>query len=109
MTRSCNSTLIVKLANSEPSLQASFHMSTGAGSLPRHMVFHPRGDRLYLATEYSNELVLFDYNNTNGNLKLRQRVKTTNATDITTGAIHATQDGHILVSNRGVEDSSVVV
>ncbi|CAK4709878.1 unnamed protein product [Aphanomyces euteiches] len=84
-------------------------VSTGAGSLPRHMVFHPRGDRLFLATEHSNELVLFDYNNTNGNLKLRQRVKTTNATDITTGAIHAAQDGHILVSNRGVQDSSVVV
>ncbi|CAK4150008.1 unnamed protein product [Aphanomyces euteiches] len=65
-------------------------VSTGAGSLPRHMVFHPRGDRLFLATEHSNELVLFDYNNTNGNLKLRQH-------------------GHILVSNRGVQDSSVVV
>ncbi|CAK4686785.1 hypothetical protein LEN26_014297 [Aphanomyces euteiches] len=82
---------------------------TGAGSLPRHMVFHPRGDRLYLTTEYTNELVVFDYNKTDGNLKQCKRVKTTNATSILTGAIHATEDGHILVSNRGVADNSVVL
>ncbi|WP_128255453.1 lactonase family protein [Falsirhodobacter deserti] len=33
---------------------------TGAGSGPRHLVFSPAGDRLYVVTEFSGEVVRFD-------------------------------------------------
>ncbi|KAF0683552.1 Aste57867_24409 [Aphanomyces stellatus] len=85
------------------------YVSTGPGTLPRHMAFHPSGDRLYLTTEFSNELVLFDFDHTRGTLSVRNRTKTTTARNVLTAAIHMTATGHVLVSNRGGRDNSVAV
>ncbi|OQS05491.1 6-phosphogluconolactonase [Thraustotheca clavata] len=85
----------------------------GPGTLPRHMDFHPNGTILYLTTEYSNELKMYNYDPISGTLSLLKSVTTTKATGVLTGAIHVTSNGeYVLISNRygvPVSDDSIVV
>lgn len=44
------------------------------GSGPRHLKFHPDGHTLYAVTEYSNEILVFDYEAENGILHWKETV-----------------------------------
>ncbi len=44
------------------------------GSGPRHFVFHPDGHRLFVLTEMSVEVLVFDFDSATGGCELRQKV-----------------------------------
>jgi 6-phosphogluconolactonase len=74
----------------------------GAG--PRHMVFHPNGDLLYVANELDNTVASYRYDEQVGSLAERQVIGTLppGAPATTTADIHITSAGdRLYVSNRG--------
>jgi 6-phosphogluconolactonase len=82
-----------KFAESEP------------GSGPRHFVFHPINDYLFLAEELSNTVTVFQRDGADGSLTPVQRLSTlpVGFSDRNTVAdIHITSDGKwLMVTNRG--------
>ncbi len=78
------------------------------GSGPRHMVFHPSGQHLYVAHELDNTVVVYDYHAESGRLVERQAIETLlpGAPESLVADIHLTPAGdRLFVSNRG--DDSV--
>lgn len=75
------------------------------GSGPRHFVFHPVADYLYLAEELSNTVSVFQRDRSDGGLTPIQRLSTlpVDFTDPNTVAdIHITSDAKwLMVTNRG--------
>ena len=57
-------------ANQPPSVKSP------AGAGPRHLTFHPSGDRVYVINELANSVTLFDYNAKSGTLVERQTIPT---------------------------------
>jgi 6-phosphogluconolactonase len=51
-------------------------IATRPGSGPRHMVFHPGGQSLYVAHELDNSVVVYDYRAEDAALNERQRIET---------------------------------
>ena len=84
-------------------------LETGRGSGPRHLAFHPSERRLYLATEYSNELLSLSHDS-QGRLTLLDRLSTlADAAEASTGAEVAVHPaGHtVYVSNRRKEGGEI--
>lgn len=78
------------------------HAKPGAG--PRHMVFHPEGNLLYVANELDNTVAAYTYDADKGTLVAGQIIDTlpANAPTSYVADIHLTSDGtHLIVSNRG--------
>lgn len=48
---------------------------TPPGSGPRHMVFHPTYDAVFLLTELSNEVLVYKFNKSNGSLEMIESYK----------------------------------
>lgn len=76
-----------------------------AGSGPRHITFHPNGKTAYLLTELASEVLVLDYDATQGRFTEKQSIRAipedfTETNDA--GAIHMSSDGKfIYTSNRG--------
>lgn len=76
-----------------------------AGSGPRHITFHPNGKIAYLLTELASEVLVLDYDATQGSFTEKQSIRAipedfTETNDA--GAIHMSSDGKFLyTSNRG--------
>jgi 6-phosphogluconolactonase len=75
------------------------------GSGPRHIVFHPTKPLAYVMTEFSGEVLVLQYDSTNGSLKQIQAISTlpSSFTENNQGsAIHISSDGRfVYAGNRG--------
>lgn len=70
-----------------------------AGSGPRHFDFHPNGKQMYLLTEMSGDVVVYDYSN--GVLTEKQTVKADTLNARGSADIHVSPDGkYVYASNR---------
>lgn len=61
-------------ATLQPARPAFVRTPPGAG--PRHLTFHPDGQRVYVINELSNSVTLFDYDSEDGALAERQTIST---------------------------------
>ena len=88
-------------------LQEKQTVKLGKGCGPRHFTFDENNQHGYLVTEYSNEVIVFDYDDTNGKLAQKQVLPTLPAGfsgDSYGAAIKFSPDGRFLyASNRGHE------
>lgn len=83
---------------------------TTPGAGPRHMVFHPNGQWLYVANELDNTVTAYQYDSHNGELTSRQTLPTLppKAPATTTADIHLTETGsHLYISNRGHDSLAI--
>lgn len=80
-----------------------------AGSGPRHMEFHPNGKYLYVLTELSGEVVVFDYNNMDGNLSPIQTIEADSLKAQGSADIHVSPDGRHLYATNRLEGDGIVV
>lgn len=82
-----------------------------AGSGPRHLTFHPNGQRVYVINELKNTVTFFDYEATTGMLTERQTISTLpeDFTDTSHCAdLKITPDGRFLYgTNRGHDSIAV--
>ena len=81
------------------------------GSGPRHLVFHPDGNRLYAINELKNTVTFFDYATKTGTLILRQTISTL-PKDFSglshTADLKITPDGRFLYgTNRGHDSIAI--
>lgn len=80
-------------------------LSIRPGSGPRHLVFHPELARAYIMTEFSSEVVVLQYDRTEGDFSVLQTISTIPAdfTENNQGsAIYISSDGRfIYAGNRG--------
>jgi 6-phosphogluconolactonase len=91
-------------------LQAHMQVATRPGAGPRHMAFHPNGERLYVANELDNTVAVYDYDATRGALQAGQILDTLppGAPESTVADIHITPAGdRLYVSNRGYDSVAV--
>ncbi|WP_413699321.1 lactonase family protein [Psychromonas sp. KJ10-10] len=89
----------------EQQLDLVFTATMPAGSGPRHLTFGPKGDRLYLGNELSNEVSVFEFDVQQGSLRLLQTLSSLpnefNGESLI-AEVALSQDGKFLyVSNRG--------
>ncbi|MEL6308725.1 MAG: lactonase family protein [Chloroflexota bacterium] len=84
-------------------------LPVGAG--PRHLVFHPMLDVVYVINELNNTVSVFDYDSTAGTLNPQQMISTlpANYRDAnTTSDIHVSADGqHLYAANRGHDSLAI--
>ncbi|QHT58697.1 lactonase family protein [Paenibacillus lycopersici] len=84
---------------------------TAAGAGPRHMAFHPAGDRLYVVHELDCTVAVYGYAGEASELTLLQTVPTLPETfegESTCADIHVSNDGRFLyASNRGHDSIAV--
>lgn len=91
-------------------LQRQSEVPTRPGAGPRHMVFHPSGQRFYVANELDNTVGVYDYRAEDGELSNRQIIGTLppGAPENTVADIHLGPAGNRLyVSNRGHDSIAV--
>ena len=88
-------------------LQENQTVKLEKGCGPRHFTFDEKNQHGYLITEYSNEVVVFDYDETNGKLTQKQALSTLppDFSGESYGAAIKFSPNHrfLYVSNRGVE------
>jgi len=82
-----------------------------AGSGPRHLTFHPNGNRVYVINELKNTVTFFTYNEKTGELEAQQTISTL-PTDFTgtsyTADVKITPDGKFLYgTNRGHDSIAI--
>lgn len=90
-------------ANAVPSIPAP----GGAG--PRHLVFSPAGDQVYLGNELDSTVSHYNFDTVAGTLSLVDTISTIpRQVDNTVADIHVTPDGqNVYVSNRGHDSIAV--
>lgn len=75
------------------------------GSGPRHLAFHPNGKIAYLFAELSSEIIVLNYDESNGQFSERQTISSipeSHKTFNSGAALRLTEDGKFLyASNRG--------
>lgn len=80
-------------------------ISVKSGSGPRHLVFHPNGEYIYVMTEFSSEVITFRYESEAANLTPLQTISTipNDFHENNQGsAIHISSDGrYVYAGNRG--------
>lgn len=74
-----------------------------AGSGPRHTVFHPNRKYAYTLTELSGEVIVFDYDQEEGDLKQKQVVVADTLHAQGGADIHITPDGRFLYASNRLE------
>lgn len=79
-----------------------------AGSGPRHMEFHPIGRFLYIITELSGEVIVFDYNEPDGNLSPVQTIEADSLKAQGSADIHISPDGRYLYASNRLEGDGIV-
>lgn len=84
--------------------QPPFINASSAGAGPRHFVFHPNGNTLYLINEESSTLTVYDFNKTSSTLTERNSVsslpKEYKGTSFASGIIISSNGKHLYVANR---------
>lgn len=86
-------------------------LKVNPGSGPRHLVFHPNGNRAYLLTELSSEVFVLDYNSEDGSFTVKQSILA-KPEDFSgqndASAIHISPDGRfVYAGNRGHDSIAV--
>ncbi|WP_102272992.1 lactonase family protein [Cytobacillus massiliigabonensis] len=80
-------------------------VSVKPGSGPRHLVFHPNGNYVYIMTEFSSEVIVFTYESNTATLTHVQTISTIPGDfqeNNQGSAIHISSDGrYIYAGNRG--------
>ncbi|MBS4206930.1 lactonase family protein [Bacillus sp. FJAT-50079] len=86
-------------------LEHASKLKVQAGSGPRHITFHPNGKIAYLLTELSSEVVVLDYDASNGSFTEKQYIRAIPEDFTATNdasAIHISADGRfVYTGNRG--------
>jgi len=81
------------------------------GSGPRHLTFHPNGQRVYVINELSNTITVFDYDADVGTLEAQQTISTLPAgfsDSSNTADLKITPDGKFLYgTNRGHDSIAI--
>lgn len=85
----------------------SFSVKAGAG--PRHLTFHPNGKYAYLITELSGDVITFDYNNTNGNLKEKQTIKADSLNAKGSADIHISPNGKFVYASNRLKGDGIAI
>lgn len=92
-------------------LTLTFSASLAAGAGPRHLAFNHDGDKLYLGNELSSDVVVFDFNQNNGELTQLQQISSLpsqNPSESYIAEVILSNDGRYLyVSNRGHDSIAV--
>ncbi len=83
-----------------------FHQRIAArpGAGPRHMLFHPNGQKFYVTNELDNSVTVYAYDSLNGNLSPMDTLQTLppDMPENIVADLHLSSDAHWLyVSNRG--------
>lgn len=102
--------LIYAFDPSSGRLHPHSQVSTRPGAGPRHMVFHPKGQQLYVAHELDNTIAVYDYDAERGKLKMRQLLETLppGAPENYVADIHYAQtNNQMYISNRGHDSIAV--
>lgn len=81
--------------------------STGSGSGPRHLEFHPNGKYAYLITELSGEVLVYDYEN--GGLHEKQRIVADSLQAKGSADIHITPNGKFLYASNRVQGDGIAM
>ncbi|MDN6626646.1 MAG: lactonase family protein [Pisciglobus halotolerans] len=106
-----NDTLYTYSVNQEGKLTKVTTTDVAPGTGPRHLVFAPNENKVYLFGELSSEVIALDYDNESGSLEAFQTVSTIPAdhTSFNGGAaIRISDDGKFLyASNRGHDSIAV--
>jgi len=85
-------------------LEQNALIQTRPGAGPRHVAFHPDGQRLYVANELDSTVTVYDYDVSNGTLQELQTLDTLppGAPENIVADIHVSASGQrVYVSNRG--------
>ena len=102
--------LDVKTAKLTPNTAQPF-VKLQPGSGPRHITFHPNGERVYVINELKNTVTDFDYTAGSGTLKERQTISTLPADyegKSYTADLKITPDGQFLYgTNRGHDSIAI--
>lgn len=81
------------------------------GSGPRHLVFHPNNNFVYVLSELTSEVFVLKYTSSNSSLKTIQKISALPNNfngDSIASAIHISHDGNFLyTSNRGYDSIAV--
>jgi len=96
--------LVYKFDRSAGKLGAHSHIHTRPGAGPRHVAFHPSGQRVYLANEMDSTVSVYDYDASSGALHERQTIGTLppGVPENMVADIHVSPSGNrVYVSNRG--------
>jgi 6-phosphogluconolactonase (cycloisomerase 2 family)/endonuclease/exonuclease/phosphatase family metal-dependent hydrolase len=80
--------------------------STGAGTGPRHLDFHPTGEHAYVLNERASSLSVFAMDRTKGTLAL---IRTTSALDSSAGSTNPSADSGSPSTDSGSRSSDVHV
>lgn len=87
------------------STPASFKVADGSG--PRHLAFHPNAKYVYLITELSGDVIVFDYSN--GNLTQKQTIKADTLNAKGSADIHISPDGKFLYASNRLEGDGIAI
>ena len=79
------------------------------GCGPRHIAFTPDARTMYVITELSDEVLVFDYNADNGDVKLRQRVKASDAGARGGSEVEVSPDGKYLYAGVRLKNDGVAI
>jgi 6-phosphogluconolactonase len=96
--------LVYEFDSSAGKLIAHSHTDTRPGAGPRHIAFHPNGQRVYVANELDSTVNVYDYDPSNGALYERQTIDILppGAPENMVADIHLAPSGQrVYVSNRG--------
>ena len=103
--------LIYAIDHDKGTLSAQTPAEIAPGSGPRHLAFHPNGQRAYVINELSNTITVFDYAAAAGTLTTTQTISTLpdGYTEVShTADIHVHPNGRFLYgSNRGHDSIAV--
>lgn len=78
-----------------------------AGSGPRHLTFHPKGDKAYLINELSGKIVAFNY--TDGQLTPIQTITADTLAARGSADIHVSPDGKYLYASNRLKGDGIAI
>lgn len=95
----------------EKQLTLVYSATLPAGSGPRHLRFNLSGDKLYLGNELNNEITVFEFNQSSGELSSLQSISSlpvNNKMQSSIAEVAMSQDGcYLYVSNRGHDSIAI--
>jgi len=88
-----------------PGTPPAFDVKPGSG--PRHLEFHPDKKYMYLITELSGDVIVFEYNN--GNLNQIQTILADELNAQGSADIHVSPDGKFLYASNRLEKDGIAI
>lgn len=86
-----------------------YKISLPAGSGPRHITFSPDNKYMYVITELSDEVIVFDYDEATGNAVQKQAVKASDAGAGGGAEVEISPDGKFLYASVRLKNDGVAV